>query len=348
MKITAGQADRFCKAPDPKVRAVLVYGPDSGLVRERFDMLVKSVVADPGDPFLVSDIAPDTLKDDPARLGDEAAAMALTGGRRVVRIRDAGNTGAPVLKGFLDDPVGDALVVVSAGNLDAKSALRKAFEAAQTGAAVPCYQDEGAGLSMIVEGFLRDQGVSIDRDALDFVAANLGSDRGLTRMEVEKLALYAGQGGRIALEDARAVIGDAASQSMDDIVYAAADGDARTLDRALDAAWEEGTSPVAVLRMVSAHLMKLHLVAAERSRGKDIKAAMQSLRPPIFFKMAGRFEGQARRWPIEALDTALNLTLQAEADCKRTHFPDLAICGRTLHQIAALARRGAPKGKGGR
>ena len=42
VKIAANRADSFPRKPDPSIRAVLVYGPDSGLVRERAEALVKS------------------------------------------------------------------------------------------------------------------------------------------------------------------------------------------------------------------------------------------------------------------------------------------------------------------
>jgi len=53
----------------------------------------------------------------PIRRGwaDEAAAISMMGGRRVVRVRGAGNELADLLDSFLDDPKGDALVVIEGG-----------------------------------------------------------------------------------------------------------------------------------------------------------------------------------------------------------------------------------------
>ena len=39
------------------------------------------------------------------------------GGRRVVRVRGAGNDVAELFESFLDDPKGDALLVIEAGDL---------------------------------------------------------------------------------------------------------------------------------------------------------------------------------------------------------------------------------------
>ena len=107
---------------------MLVYGPDSGLIRERADSLARQIVDDLDDPFRVSELDPAMLKDDPARLADEAAALSMTGGRRVVRLRPTSDQQADVIASFLADPMGDALIIVEAGELQARSKLRKAIE----------------------------------------------------------------------------------------------------------------------------------------------------------------------------------------------------------------------------
>ena len=69
MKVAARQADGFAHNPDNSARAVLVYGPDSGLVSERMAALIGSVLDDPSDPFRRVDLTGDGLEADPARLG---------------------------------------------------------------------------------------------------------------------------------------------------------------------------------------------------------------------------------------------------------------------------------------
>ncbi len=112
MKIAPRNAEAFARSPDSSLRAVLVYGPDAGLVCERVEALVKAVAEDPADPFRVSELGAPEIVDDPARLGDEAAALSLSGGRRAVRLRQAGDDLAPHFKDFFATGRGEALVVV--------------------------------------------------------------------------------------------------------------------------------------------------------------------------------------------------------------------------------------------
>jgi DNA polymerase-3 subunit delta len=339
VKLTGAKAEAFLKAPDAAVRVVLVFGPDSGLVRERVNRLIKGVVPEISDPFRVAELTPAILKDDPARLADEAAAMALTGGRRVVVVRDAGDSVSSLFQGFLANPMGDALVVVEAGELGPRSSLRKLFEGADTGAALASYGDEGGSLQHVIQEELKGAGLTVEPDALAFLMDHLGGDRRLTRAELQKLALYMGAPGRVRLEDVLACIGDTASLSMDDLALATADGDHATAQRVLDRLFREGTHAVAVLRALSRHFQRLHYAAGLMAQGKSADQAMAALKPPVIFKAADRFRRQLGRWPSDRVGRALEVLIEAEADCKTTGMPAAEICSRAVMQLARAAGR---------
>ncbi len=341
MKIQTAAAEAFLRKSDPALRAVLVYGPDEGLVRERTALAVRGVVDDPKDPFLVAEISGADLAGDPARLYDEASALAMTGGRRVVRLRDAGETAAPVLADIFTDPAADAFIVVQAGNLGPKSALRKLFEGSKCAAALPCYADDADTVDRLIDSIMGADGISVAQEARAWLVDNLGSDRGVTRAELEKLALYAGPGAEVSLEDAEACIGDNAMRTLDSVALAMAGGDRAALDRALVACLAEGVSPVGILRVAANHLMRLQWSSARMESGMTPDAALQGLRPPVFFKNKPVFLSQARRWRPAGLARALDLVLEAEQLVKTTGTPAEAVCGRALLQVASLARKTA-------
>ncbi len=57
MKLSAARVAAFLQRPDQAIRAVLLYGPDTGLVRERADTLARTVCPDLKDPFRVADLS---------------------------------------------------------------------------------------------------------------------------------------------------------------------------------------------------------------------------------------------------------------------------------------------------
>ena len=338
MIVKSSEADRMAKNPPRGLIAALVFGPDAGLAHERSETLLKTVVDDLADPFRVSDLDEQTLSNDPARLFDEAAAISMLGGRRVVRVRGAGNGLAKLFESFLENPSGDALLVVEAGDLAKGAALRKVFEEADNAAAIACYGDLARDLADVVREAMKAEGYSIAPDALEDAVSRLGSDRGVTRRELEKLALYARGKKQIVLEDVQAVMGDEAEVRVEEACDAAGSGDLVRLDLALERLWTADVSPVAVLRQAMSHFQRLLLVGAEATRGESIDGAMRKLRPPVHFSRAASFRGQAQKWNEAKLGDALDLLLEAEALCKTTGVPAEAVCGRALFNVAAMGR----------
>ncbi|MEX2618519.1 MAG: DNA polymerase III subunit delta [Alphaproteobacteria bacterium] len=343
MKVAVGRIDAFLRAPDSAARAILVYGPDTGLVRERADILARTVVADIADPFLVAELSPSQLRDIPTLIADEAAAIALTGGRRVVRIREGTDAIAVPLEQFLEDSPGDALVIVQAGDINPRAALRKIFEAAPNAAAIPCYVDDERALERVIRDTLAAEKIRVTPDAMAYLCANLGADRGLSRSELEKLALYAGPGTEVTLADAAAAVGNSSALSLDNVVMAAAGGDAMAADRALTRSYQEGVNPVTVLRALARHLIRLQLARAHIDSGAAPDVAVKAIRPPIFFKAVPSFLSQLRGWNMGRLAQALSLVLEAEQQCKRTGAPAESLCSRVTLQISRL---GAPRARG--
>jgi DNA polymerase-3 subunit delta len=348
VKIEPRSLAGFLKRPDPGCQAILIYGEDAGLVRERAEALARTVVDDLADPFRVADLAGDTLVDDPARLADEAAAMSLMGGRRVVRVRHVtptvGKDIAESFAAFLKHGTGShkpqdlALIVVEAGELDGRSPLRKLFETAPNAGAIPCYRDEGDSLAAVIRDTLGQHKVRASGDALSWLASRLGGDRAVTRGELEKLALYVGAGHEASLEDARAVVGDSADIDFDDLANAAALGDAAGLGRAFDKLVAEGLPAIPILRAVQRHFMRLHLCAGLVASGQEPESAMMRLRPPVFWKNKDAFRAQLRRWPAERLSAALEALLEAEIACKTSGQAAETLAGRCLFELAQAAR----------
>lgn len=342
MKVPPARAEAFAAAPPDDIRAILIYGPDLGLVRERAESAARAVAGSLTDPFNIVEFTPAALKDEPSRLTDEACAMSMMGGRRVVRLRDA----TDAVAGAAADAIaaeGGALMIVEAGDLNPRSKLRALFEKSDGTAAIACYMDEGAGLDDLVRKSLSDAGLQAGRDVVTWIAGNLGSDRMVSRMELEKLTLYAAGQSEVTLEDAQAVIGDAAAVTLDDVVYASTGGNLKGLTVALARARFEGVAAIAILRAASRHLSRIEEAVSAMAAGASPDTAMKGLRPPVFFKQQNSFRSQIQRWRPQTLSRARAELIQAEIDCKSTGMPDDAVCERALMRLAAMAGAKVPR-----
>jgi DNA polymerase III subunit delta len=333
MKLAPASVGAFLRDPGP-CRVVLLYGDDAGMIRDRAEALVRSVAGSLDDPFLVVELAREQI----ARLPDEAASLPLTGGRRVVRVREATDTAVAHVRAILKSNA-PGLVLLEGAGLGTRSRLRTELEGSPDGAAIGCYPEEGRALETTIRDTLRQAGVAIEPDALSWLSGQLGADRAATRAELEKLALYAGAGGRVDLDAAMACTGDLSGLSLDDALFAATAGDVATADRALELAIAEGAAPVQVLRAGIIHLQRLQRARmAMDEAGLSAADAVKAIRPPLFYRRVAAFNRALGLWSGAAVSAAVSGLVEAERGCKRTGWPDHSLC---RNAVLVLARRAA-------
>jgi DNA polymerase-3 subunit delta len=332
MKLAPAGVAAFLRDPGA-CRVVLIYGEDAGMIRDRAEALIKVVAGSLDDPFLVVELAREEI----ARLSDEAASLPMTGGRRVVRVREATDAALPPVRTMLKSNA-PGLVVLEGAGLGTRSRLRADVEAAPDGVGIACYPEEGRALEATIRDTLRQAGVTIEPDALSWLSGQLGADRAATRAELEKLALYAGPGGRVDLDAATACTGDLSGLSLDDALFAATMGDVATTDRALELAIAEGANPVQVLRAGIMHLQRLQRarIAMDES-GLSASEATKALRPPLFFRRVAPFNRALGLWSSTAMSAAINGLVEAERGCKRTGWPDHTLCRNAMLVVARRA-----------
>jgi DNA polymerase III subunit delta len=333
VKLPPARVQAFLRDPGD-CRVVLLFGDDAGMIRDRAEALVRMVAGALDDPFLVSELPREEIR----HLANTAAELSLMGGRRVVRVRDVTDAATDPVQTLLKSRA-PALVVLEGPAMQSRSKLRTLLEAAPDGAAIGCYPEEGRALEETIRETLRAHGVGIEPDALSWLSQQLGADRASTRAELEKLALYVGLGNRADLDAAMTCVGDLAGLSLDDALFAATTGNVAAADRALEAAMAEGAGPVQVLRAALGHLQRLHrarLVMDEQ--GLPAGDAVKGLRPPVFYQKVGAFTRSLNLWPSATLTAALAALAEAERGCKRTGWPDDALC---RNAVLTLARRSA-------
>lgn len=328
MKLTGSAIDRFLRTPDERISAVLVFGPNYGLIQEH----AKALLARSGGE--ISEMRGSQVQDEPALLHDAAYASSLFGGGAPIFLREATDKIFATLNEILEQPdPARNFIVVEAGELTPKSKLRALFENTPHLAAIACYAETGEQLAQRLKEAAAEQNCHISSDALDYIIDRLPGDRAAQRQEMEKLLLYVGDGNEITIRDAMACIGDAADVEVFDLPWQVFSGEGPVVDKSLTRLAEESTADILMLRTLLGHALKLHQAQSAIRGGQSQSMAMQSLRPPIFRNQESKFQLQLRRWPLPALTKAIGALNEAERQCKSTGYPSAAIVRQLAIQL---------------
>lgn len=304
----------FVKSPNAACRAVLVYGPDAGLVAERASALAQIFAQRAKGPTEVVRLDDRDLGEDPARLEVELRTASMFAAQSIIRLTAGAKLDVPSLKALLATEFDNPLII-EAGNLRPDSGLRKLFEAHKTAAALPCYGDDRA-LAGMIDAELTDAGLGIDRETRDYLMTRLGADQAMSRSEVVKLALYAQGEGRVSHQAIDAIVGDAAETGLENFVYAASGGDAKAALSELQRLAAAGTDRGAALSALGRHFTQLHRVAS--AAGGNFEQSVKSLKPRPHFTRESVFVAHCKRWGAARLARALPLIQDAVRRTRRS------------------------------
>ncbi len=338
MKVAPRQANAFLATIPAAVRALLLHGNDLGLISERARKVATAFSDDLDDVFSVTHLEGDQLAGDAGSLGDAAEAIAMTAPCRLVLVKGRGSEMLAACKLALARQLDSAFIIVEATDTTTRHALVKLFETAENAAALGCYGDDARDISALLRETIARDGISVTEDAAALVVERLGSDRAVSRQEIEKLALLAGPGGTLGIEEVSLALGDSASLAITDIAMAVADGNVKSLQKAVGKAWTEQQASVIVLRGCQGYFKQMLAAARAVQSGSQAMQAVKSLRPPLHFRLQDHVAAQLRFWPPDSILDAVNRLQDAELAVKTGVADDETQCAQKLLGICIRGR----------
>jgi DNA polymerase-3 subunit delta len=339
MKLSGREFAAYLRKPDPARAGLLISGEDPMQVAERRQEAVAALVGPEGEAEMRLTRLPGAmLRDDPAALLDAVKAIGFFPGPRAVLVEEATDGLAEVLEAALKDwRPGDAGIVVTAGALKARSALRKLFEGSPVAMSIALYDDpltpEEIGARLAAAGLTRVDGEA--RAAIAELARTSGP--GDFRQLVEKLALYVSGEGVVTLADVEACAPQSAEAETDDLIRVLAEGRTAEIAGVLRRLYAQGVGPVSLCILIGRHFRVLHLIAS--APGGPAEGVGQ-LRPPVFGKRRDALLRQAQSWGVEALEKAIMQMVETDLRLRSAApVPGEALVERTLIRIAMGLRR---------
>jgi DNA polymerase III subunit delta len=185
---------------------------------------------------------------------------------------------------------------------------------------------------------LEPAGLRISPGARQLLTQSLGLDRRRSRMEVEKLVMYAQGKPGIDEDDVEAIITDAAAVSVDRLVDAVFGGRIDVVETEARRIFQDGMEPGVLLGFVLRHALQLmegrHLMEGGK-RAADTAEAMR-----IHFKRKAAFAEQLTRWTDARLQRAVQILGDATLAVRRNAALGEATAIRASWSLALSVGRG--------
>ena len=348
MKLAGARAAAFCARPDARaldaLTGVLLHGPDPGLLALRRRELVNFLTE--GDDLRLTRLDPGVALKAPAEIDAALRARGFFPGRRVVLIEGARDTLAGPLKEILagigtDSASQDAILLITAEGLTARSTLRKLFEAGGSQLVSLGLYPEPPGEAELTN-LLSQAGLS-DRltpgAAQDLASVAVQIDRGALLQLIEKISVYSlDSSGALDQAGLAPLLPMAEDSEIDRLVAAVAEGRTEAVGPMIGRLSASGVGATGILIATGRHFLQLLGLAAARD---GIDAALGRMRPPAFGPRGQALAAQARRWGPQRLESANRLLYQTDRTLRSPgDRPDQALVERCLIRLAMMVARG--------
>ncbi len=337
MILKGAEASRYCAKPDPARAGLLIFGADPMRVALKRQEAIAALIGPEGEGEMrLSRMSGGDLRKDGSLLLDAIKAVGFFPGQRVAFVEEATDGLADTIAIALKDwKPGDAVIVVTGGNLTGKSTLKTLFEKHPSAVCIGLY-DEPPSREEIEDALKKAGLANIDREAMtDLTTLARALDPGDFRQTLEKIALYKyGDDTPLSTADVAAMAPATIEAEVDDLIDAVAEARANAIGPLFRRLEGQGTLPVTICIQALRHFRILHAAACDpQGPGVGIQRAR------VNFKQKDAMGRQAGQWGSRALESAIAVLLETDLTLRSSsRAPGMALMERALIRIAMTRR----------
>ncbi|MEM7633230.1 MAG: DNA polymerase III subunit delta [Pseudomonadota bacterium] len=321
-----------------KYKGALLCGPNWELLNRLKNLAVRGFTEKHPDGEVVrlsdTDLAADT-----GRLLEELQSISMFGADKLILVDAASSSIHKACIGAISVGWSDCLLLVTAGDLKKSSPLRKEFEASPDLAITICFDQSTGELLEFAASFMSGLGVTIDRDAIEFVVDAVGGNAALLQSELVKLASYAGDDGSLSVADVTEIIAGNEAASLEGLIDAVFSGNPDAAVQAVMTLQQQGQQPASVLIALTNHCTLLVEMAAAMESGRRPDAVVKEWRPPIFFKRHNAITAQLRLCGLPQLLMVAERLRIANSQVRRNPLINWPLAERFIISAASSFRR---------
>jgi DNA polymerase III subunit delta len=218
-------------------------------------------------------------------------------------------------------------IYLFSGILDKKSKIRNYFEKSKNCGAVACYADNEIGLKKIILNKLKGY-TGLSTYNINLILENCNLDRVKLNNEIGKIAIYF-QDKNIKTEKLEILLDAKVNDNFSLLKDEALLGNKSKTNKLLSDTIIDSEKNIYYLSSINQRLDKLNEIIS-KSKEKGLEEAINTIRPPIFWKDKPNFINQTKKWNQKKIKTILNDTYNLEIKIKSNNLVDKNILIKKL------------------
>jgi len=274
------------------------------------------------------------IEKDPSILYQELHSITLFNSPKFILINNTKTSFNKEIKESLLSAKTSHVVIFKADELGPSTSTRKLFETEQEFAALPCYQlDEIAIKSILVES-LRKNNIKFSPDLVNHAATLLRGEHASILSEIQKLLLYYANTNSTATEEeiTEIISGPSEKNSYDPLILSIINRDFINTTKEVEKLYSSGVHIVAIARNIATYFVRLLKVKTLTEQGVQAEDAINSLKPPIFFKNITSFKKALQSYSTNQIIIIIEQLTSLELECKTTDIKPILLWEKYLYE----------------
>ena len=308
-----------------------------------FNRSVKLLNINVTDPFNVSKIDGDELKENPFILEENINTLNIFSDKKFIlldlsNVKINKNIENIIIDAVIEEDL-NYMLIIKAGNIGSQNVLVKHFEKLNTSILIACYEENSSKIKNEISNLFFKHKVFFSNDFISFLSSKFSSDSLSNKMDIEKLDSFLTNNNNVTENSLTEFIIGSEDVNLSQIVNSCLNGETKMSLFYLDKIYEKSNSNIILIRMFGRHFKIIEKILLLSQYERSISVAINSLKPPIFFKDKPIFLNQCKLWSFKKINLIQKRLIDLEFKTKIGAYPEKTLLSHFILSASVMAKK---------
>ena len=336
------KSELILNAPEKisKFGCFLIYGPNYEKISYLVNLIIKKLKTKPLNFRSIISFDDEDLKKDINCINENLKTTDIFGEKKILLISSINPDTFFKKIDFSNSQIFEnCRIVIKSKELNKKNRIRKLFESSKDLLCAPCYENNETEIKNQIIHKFKNEGIELKNELFLMLMSYLKLQKHNFNNELEKIIIYLKMGELLTEEKLSIILNQSSDFGLDEFVYNIVSGKIDQFDRLLYLMEKNNINGISILTVLVKHFYKLLYYKMEFLKTQSESRSINSLYPPIFFKLKKEFIFQSNLWSIESIEKTLIKLISAEKKLKTSTTYKDSYIKFLLFTICRLAKK---------
>ena len=313
-----------------KIKFFLLHGKNKGLIEETIDKNLR-----PALPKNIFRYEENEILSNTEVFYENINNQSFFENQKLIIIQRVSDKIFKIISEIIDKEIKDTVIILTADLLEKKSKLRNFFEKEKKIVCVPFYEETIQSLNFVVQNFLKEKNIKLSQENINVIVERSRGDRSNLNNELMKIENLLKSKKQINIEEILELTNLAENYLVSELVDSSLAKNKRKTINILNENNFNSEDCIIIVRTYLSKLKRLLKIKAEQLENDNLEAAINSFKPPIFWKDKEIVKEQTRKWDYTNIQDLIKKTNKIEYELKKNPSSSSMIVMNFIHESVA-------------